>query len=150
MKKTLILVFTLTIVMGLYSCNQNKKVEVTTQEAENFSGFDEEHNAELSLDIAGVYEGILPCADCEGIRTELVLNENGNYLMKMTYLGRNTTFEENGKWEVKKNTLTLFDAQSETSSIKYFVGENFIKQLDQEGNEITGDLAENFILNKKI
>lgn len=31
-------------------------------------------NAETSLDWAGEYEGVFPCADCEGIKVELDLN----------------------------------------------------------------------------
>ena len=32
-----------------------------------------------SLDWAGSYEGVLPCADCPGIRTRVTLSDNGRY-----------------------------------------------------------------------
>lgn len=41
-----------------------------------------------ALDWNGTYKGTLPCADCEGIETELTLNLDGNYLYKATYLGK--------------------------------------------------------------
>ena len=40
------------------------------------------HNAKNSLDYIGTYKGILPCADCEGIETELELNSDKTYEIK--------------------------------------------------------------------
>ena len=63
--------------------------------------------------LVGVFEGVLPCADCEGIRTELTLYQdvanadNNSYILKETYLGVNTgdtTFTSKGKWDVLKGT----------------------------------------------
>jgi copper homeostasis protein (lipoprotein) len=34
------------------------------------------------------YEGVLPCADCTGIQTELMLLANGTYVMHETYQGK--------------------------------------------------------------
>lgn len=38
------------------------------------------HTSETSLDWAGVYEGTLPCADCEGIHTLIELHEDKSYV----------------------------------------------------------------------
>ena len=46
--------------------------------------------------LIGTFEGILPCADCPGIKTELALyqdaanSENNTYTLKETYLGNQT------------------------------------------------------------
>jgi heat shock protein HslJ/uncharacterized lipoprotein NlpE involved in copper resistance len=37
------------------------------------------HNSRNSLDWAGTYEGVLPCANCPGTRTRLTLNYDGSY-----------------------------------------------------------------------
>ena len=37
------------------------------------------HNSRNSLDWVGIYEGVLPCADCPGIKTRLTLNYDGSY-----------------------------------------------------------------------
>jgi uncharacterized lipoprotein NlpE involved in copper resistance len=41
----------------------------------------EMHNSRISLDWAGTYEGVLPCADCPGTKTRLTLNQDGSYLL---------------------------------------------------------------------
>src|SRR5262249_20486174 len=37
------------------------------------------HNSRNSLDWAGTYEGVLPCADCLGTKTRLTLNHDDSY-----------------------------------------------------------------------
>jgi uncharacterized lipoprotein NlpE involved in copper resistance len=37
------------------------------------------HNSRSSLDWAGTYEGVLPCADCPGTKIRLTLNGDGSY-----------------------------------------------------------------------
>ena len=46
------------------------------------------HTARDSLDWAGSYEGVLPCADCPGIRTRVTLSDNGRYEKQTQYLDR--------------------------------------------------------------
>lgn len=46
------------------------------------------HNSQNSLDWQVTYKGITPCADCEGIETEVVLNKDLTYLIKTKYLGK--------------------------------------------------------------
>ena len=45
----------------------------------------------------GVYEGTLPAADCKGIKTMLVINEDKTYTLKSEYIGKkDATFETCG------------------------------------------------------
>jgi heat shock protein HslJ/uncharacterized lipoprotein NlpE involved in copper resistance len=46
------------------------------------------HNSRNSLDWAGAYEGVLPCADCPGIKTRLTLGRDGRYELSTQYLDR--------------------------------------------------------------
>ena len=106
-------------------------------------------NSENSLDWPGTYKGVLPCADCEGIETVLTLSADKNYSLKTTYLGKsNKVNEEKGNfaWNKLGNTITLSSAAKPN---QYLVGENSIWKLDQDGNRITGDLADKYKLIKQ-
>ena len=110
---------------------------------------DDGHNSRISIDWNGIYKGTLPCADCGGIQTQLTLMEDGGFERQTTYLGKDekTQFEK-GKftWNDAGSTVTLAFEDGETQ--QYQVGENRLFHLDQEGNRITGDLADNYTLIK--
>lgn len=107
-------------------------------------------NSMTVLDWDGTYQGVIRCADCEGIQLVIKLNTDLTYSLQMKYLGKDgKVFESSGtlKWNKEGNKITLHQTDNTESKI-YFVGENFIKQLDVKGNPITGDLAEKYILRK--
>ena len=52
------------------------------------------HNAQNALDWNGTYQGLLPCASCEGIATELVLNNDGTYSLTEDYQGGKEALKE--------------------------------------------------------
>lgn len=108
---------------------------------------DPAHNARNALDWAGVYHGVLPCADCPGIETVIVLAEDGTYRHLTKYLDREGgVFTEQGQfvWNEAGSTITLTDSDG----ARYFVGENRLASLARDGLRITGDLAENYVLTK--
>lgn len=109
----------------------------------------DEHNAKNSLDWNGEYEGVLPCADCEGIKTTIQLNDNGTYVMTTKYLGEGEeeTVEGSFKWDVTGTVITLINKDIEPYKIK--VVEGAIQKLDIEGKEVTGELAKFYFLKKK-
>ena len=109
------------------------------------------HTSQNALDWQGTYEGITPCADCEGIATQLHLFHDGTYKLSTQYLGKNKkVFVEKGTftWDQHGRVITLNNLEPNTMSTRYQVGENQLFQLDGEGQRITGDLANRFILNK--
>ena len=141
----------------LVSCQkQNNKETTLTNDSIIKSDGDtidtiDKHTSLNSLDYLGVYKGVLPCADCEGIQTTITLNENLTYSIKTQYLGKGAkVFEQNGmyKWNDKVNILVLGD--SENVPRYYFVGENMLTQLDMSGKKIIGDLADSYQLNKEM
>jgi uncharacterized lipoprotein NlpE involved in copper resistance len=111
---------------------------------------DNAHTSQNALDWNGMYKGVVPCADCEGIETILILNADNTYLLKTSYLGKPdpATTEKTGSltWNAEGNTITLGGIENAPS--QYFVGENKLIQLDMGGNKITGKLAEKYILTK--
>lgn len=104
------------------------------------------HNAENSLDYVGTYTGTTPAADCPGIEMKLTLGSDGTYTLDRTYLERDGSFTERGKYSVDGNLLTL---NEEGVKFYYKVEENRLRMLDADKQEITGELASHFILNKQ-
>lgn len=124
----------------------------TLTQATPEAGVDTEHNAKVSLDWAGTYEGTLPCADCEGIKTKVILKDDGSYERTSEYLkdvkpGEENTFTDKGTftWNEAGSIVILDEAADKT---QYFVAENRLEMRDQEGEAITGALAEHYILQK--
>lgn len=110
------------------------------------------HTSETSLDWAGVYEGTMPCADCEGIQVLIELKEDNTFVASYTYLGKPEEFEvdESGSfsWDESGSKVTLNPSQGEVSMYK--VGENHLTLLDENAEVNTGELAEFYVLQKKI
>lgn len=139
----------------IFSCN-NKNEEKTVNNVDTEAIEDETidmHTSEIALDWAGAYEGILPCADCEGIQTELVLNDDLTYSLNTQYLGQETitadSLSGNFKWDTSGSIIQLEGIQEGERSPYFKVEENRIRQLDIEGLEITGVLSDSYILTKQ-
>lgn len=137
-----ILIFAL--VIAVYGCNNNRNRTTESGAAT----VDAAHNARNSLDYEGVYTGVIPCADCEGIRLELTLRTN-TYSLRMEYLGKgaDNVYTETGNytWNSDGNVITLDQSEPNT----YQVAENQLFILDDNGNRITGDLEAMYILRKR-
>jgi len=91
------------------------------------------HTSQNSLDWPGVYEGILPCADCPGIKTRLMLKPDGSYELSTQYLDRQPApLVVRGKfsWNAAGNAITL-DVTG--NGQRYAVGEGRLSQLNRDG-----------------
>ncbi|HUH25301.1 MAG TPA: copper resistance protein NlpE, partial [Flavobacterium sp.] len=110
---------------------------------------DTEHTSQNSLDWNGTYEGVLPCADCEGIKTNIVLNNDGTFKYNTEYINKNTKTADEGTimWHDNGSVVHL---KGKDTDVKLKVVENALIYLDQEGNEIEGPLKEHYRLNKVI
>jgi len=110
------------------------------------------HSSMNSLDWEGVYTGILPCADCEGIKTRVKLSKDLTYLIETEYLGKSSEAQqERGtfSWNRSGNTIILNIQNKNATPSFYKVAENQLIQLDLKGNPITGDLSDKYTLKKK-
>lgn len=151
MKKQLLVVSILALgLLACYQKNENEEV-IVVENGEYSTQFQDEHNAQNSLDWAGVYGGTLPCADCEGIQTIITLNSDGTFSSKEEYQKEpNVIMENKGTftWDSTGQVITL---QSDNADFKrYFkVVEGSIIHLDNEANEITGELASMYKLRKQ-
>ncbi|MBC9230286.1 copper resistance protein NlpE N-terminal domain-containing protein [bacterium SPL81] len=157
MKKSLIALSIASIFLVGCSKTENKKTEeqtpavATSDAASEATVVDNAHTAENALDWNGTYKGVLPCADCEGIETELELNSDKTYEIKETYLGKGDgkPFESKGSFQFDSKNPSIIELDKAGDSRKYFVAEGYLKALDLEGKEITGDLADKYQLKKE-
>lgn len=136
----------LAVLVALSACNSNPRTQ--NQENDTVSEYiDTEHTSQNSLDWQGTYEGTIPCADCPGIKTIVTLKDNGIFAHSAEYLERDLIAADSGSfvWHDNGNVVHL---KGENTDVQYQVGENQLFQLDQEGQRITGELAENYILKK--
>lgn len=103
-------------------------------------------NSRTALDWPGTYHGTLPCADCEGIKTELIIKQDNNYTIRQQYLGKSdSVFVDEGvlSWGKMGNNISL-----EHNELKFQVGENTLLMLDKSGNIIPGDMEGKYNLMK--
>jgi hypothetical protein len=88
------------------------------------------HTSRNSLDWAGTYEGLLPCADCAGIHTQLTLARDDSFELVSRRLVRGETpSSERGQleWSPEGNIIVLGVARGEQ---RFAVGEGRILLLD--------------------
>jgi len=107
-----------------------------------------ENIAKISLDWAGVYQGVLPCADCEGIDTSLTLNDDDTFKLQRIYKkGKSTTKPQatTGKftWNPTKPLIYL---PEEGQTLTFFVSEGYVIAYDMNGKPIENKL--NYTLKK--
>lgn len=97
---------------------------------------------------AGVYEGVIPAADGPGIHVALYVRAVGTYTRIDTYLERNLTTVEDGRWSVKGNRIQMTPLDPKKPIRWAERHGNELHLMDMNGNPITGALAENYVLRK--
>lgn len=142
MKHTIIFPALLGVLL-LSACATEKKHETKPHhQPANVSA--DMHNAVNSLDYYGVYEGTLPAADGPGIATRLTLNKDNTFTLLSTYLGKKGgTFEDTGLFFVQGNLLVL---EMQDATGYYQIKEGRLVMLTQDKQEVTGPLAESYVL----
>lgn len=137
------------ILFGLPGCKSEKQQSKTAQQSPS------------SLDWTGSYCGILPCADCAGIRTVLRLKQDLTYDLSQEYLGKEgQAILQSGsfQWSEQGNSISLMPWEKEgladenrtltETKVQYKVEEGSLRQLDLKGQVIEGKLAPNHVLLK--
>lgn len=109
---------------------------------------------------AAIYQGTLPCADCEGIQTVLTLDPSpdgqpidrigSTYQLSMTYLGKDVSpVTTSGTWLLQNSQaypqstfnpsvdfIVLDHLSAENRTIYWLKDARTLVQLDADGNEI--------------
>lgn len=148
MKKMILSVAVLAI--GFTSCNKKAEADATTNDTltqVDTNQVIDDHTSQIAVDWPGVYVGALPCADCEGIQTEVTLNSDDTFAIKQTYLGKEgAPIEDSGK--IMWHGGTIVHLKGKTVDMKLKVGENQLFVLDQDGKVIEGPMKDLYILKK--
>ena len=109
-------------------------------------------SSQTTSDWSGTYRGVLPCASCEGIQTELTLNKNKTYDLITRQIGKGDMGVRaiSGSFSLNKagSIITLGGIKKDVQPTQYQLGENKVTQLDMAGMPITGELADKYVLTK--
>jgi uncharacterized lipoprotein NlpE involved in copper resistance len=109
-------------------------------------------NQEIPESVFQIYNGILPCEDCEGIRTEITFNReveskgdiSGDFILYEQFLGKddNAPIIEEGYWfaEILGNSETIITVNSKTGPRYFLLEEDSILMLDENKNIIDTEL----------
>jgi len=91
------------------------------------------HYSRNSLDWAGTYEGVLPCADCRGTKTRLMLDSDGSYRLVTPAQGSQNEEHFVSRiftWQPSGNAITLDEHGGRR---QFSVGEGRLTLLQPEG-----------------
>ncbi|MDR0560884.1 MAG: copper resistance protein NlpE N-terminal domain-containing protein [Prevotellaceae bacterium] len=140
MKRLFFMIGFAAMIAGTASCGSKNKTKNSALTAKD------------TLEWAGVYVGITPCADCRGIRTALTLNRTDSaYTLETLYLDRSdSVFKTTGTftWNKAGNTVILDNGKENGFNTQFIVGNNSLTQLDKDGNVISGEFAAQYVLHK--
>ncbi len=91
------------------------------------------------LTLPASFSGVLPCADCPGIRHHLDLWPGGGYALRREYIDRDQTIDALGRWHVDPSRSAL--VLTGTDPIEWqILGNGHLRLLDSTGQPIESDL----------
>ena len=127
---------------------------VATQPAENLTADKNQASTEINQSKwVGDYKGTLPCADCEGIKTEIELNNDYTYELEQEYLktGNENKSKIKGKFKFDSKNASIIELDQSADNVRLLIGENKLTYLPLDSDKPTeGALAEFYILKKDI
>jgi copper homeostasis protein (lipoprotein) len=89
-----------------------------------------------------LFEGTLPCADCPGIRYQLLLRPDSVFFMRQSYLGREVVDTDDiGRWhlDTERRIVRLRGSREEKPAFRV-VSADTLRLLDRSESEISSDL----------
>lgn len=153
MKKLLLKITLISCCVFLTSCKDETKTKETFNEQKEIvnkeAGMDG-HTSINSLDWEGTYQGTIPCSDCDGIFTELTLNNDNTFILYSTKMRGDkkdkTSSEGLYQWDESGSNITL---EKDGMATMYKVGENKLILLDKNGVMVPETKTQNNTLLKK-
>lgn len=95
----------------------------------------------------GIWLGMLPCADCEGIDYQLNLKNDFTFKQKSAYKGKSEElFIDEGNWSFVSDSIISVDGSDDRKL--FLVTSKDLILLDQDGNRIESDFEEKYHLHK--
>lgn len=118
----------------------------------------ESEAASASDDQAGLYRGVVPCADCEGIDVLLELRDEGVFERVSRDLGASDEARvSSGRFVFTEGATQTPDGEVQRlvvldegapGEVAYRVEADGLRQLDRDRREISGDLADRYLLRR--
>ena len=93
-----------------------------------------------ALDAPKTFQGVLPCADCEGIRMTVNLHPDRSFVLREEYLGKNRSSIDLGRWSAAGEGRLRLDGGREGPSLFRVVDGETLRKLDTKGQEIVSSL----------
>lgn len=104
-------------------------------------------HAKDSLNWEGVYEGVLPCTNCPGIKTIIKLKNDLTYTVGQQYVG-GVEQDSHGVFDWDEDGIIIHLKDVNKMEFLFRVEENQIRMLNSKGHAIKGENAEAYILKK--
>lgn len=143
--KRIVLTLSIIALICATACNNNQK-KTSCQES-NDAVKEIVANKETKT---GTFTGTMPAADCEGIRTILVVNSDSTYTLKEEYIGvENGIFETSGIYNQLGNGLIELITPSSGEKTYFIEVETGFMLSDSLGTINQGELAEHYILKQE-
>lgn len=98
--------------------------------------------SESSLSVLpATFVGLLPCADCPGIRYQVNLFPDHTFVSRMIYEERNLSLDHHGHWQLTSEGKILVLRGEDRAQEKFAVRDvHTLRKLDVEGHEIESKL----------
>ena len=156
--KKIILVLSLST-FALAACNKTPKSEdtqtqsqttITQPSAPTVDTASSVNNAPTASEWVGKYKGTVPCADCEGIETELELKADQTYEFEQEYKGKgnDNKFKAKGTYMMDAANPSVISLDKAGDNRKFSKEGDSLHMLNAEGQKAEGALASNYILKK--
>jgi uncharacterized membrane protein len=95
----------------------------------------------------GIWLGMLPCADCDGIDYQLNLKNDYTFKQKSAYKGKSEElFIDEGNWSFVSDSIISVDGSDDRKL--FLVTDKDLVLLDQDGNRIESTFEEKYHLHK--
>lgn len=88
--------------------------------------------------VAGTYQGVLPCADCDKIQAELILNADNTYQYNTIYFtnSKEHAFTDKGKFTWDQNKSNVIRLEQDSGSLAFQVTDGYAEICDTSGNVV--------------
>jgi uncharacterized lipoprotein NlpE involved in copper resistance len=97
--------------------------------------------------VEGIYKGVVPCDDCEGIETMLEVKTGLTYTLSRKYIGKGEPVIQSGTYtDLSGGKIRLEGLKGETALYLLQPGKAY--QLDPQGRIRKGKMAKKYVLRK--
>ena len=110
---------------------------------------------EPSVLTLGTYDGIMPCADCDGIATSLSLNADGTYDLTTIYQNSindvakdELTYTNSGVYESNGDMVKVITPSSGDVLVFKVLDDNSLLRVAEDGTEPMPELYDNYIFKR--